>query len=102
MAASRELSKAIFGNADRLGVAEYIAASPDGLIYATEIARSLDIPQNRARAQLLAFAEAGLLRPLPRDLDRRAFFSRENDDFWEAMNSLSRALGVAPEDAARD
>jgi hypothetical protein len=95
MPSSRQFSKAVFGNADRLDVAAHIAASSDGLIYATEIAESLGIPQNRARAQLLAFAEAGVLRPLPRDLDRRAFFARENDDFWKAMKDLHDTLFAA-------
>jgi len=97
MASSREFSKAVFGNADRLDVARYIASSPDGLIYATEIAESLRIPQNRARAQLLAFAEAGVLRPLPRDYDRRAFFTRENEIFWEGIKKISESLPAAQE-----
>jgi DNA-binding MarR family transcriptional regulator len=92
MASARQVSKAIFGNADRLEVASFIASSSDGLIYATEISQALGIPQNRARAQLMAFAEAGLLNPLPRDHDRRAFFVRQNDGFWDAMKGIHDSL----------
>lgn len=77
MSSTREVSKALFGNADRLEVAHYIASSSEELIYATEISISLGIPQNRARAQLMAFADAGLLRALPRGgQGRRALPSR--------------------------
>lgn len=94
MSSTREVSKALFGNADRLEVAHYIASSSDGLIYATEISASLRIPQNRARAQIMAFADAGLLKALPRNQDRRAFYARENEECWKAMRQLCESLST--------
>lgn len=86
----RETSKAIFGNADRLDVAIYIASAEQPM-FATEIAGELDLPQNRARAQLVVFAQAGLLRELPRD-GFRVYYERSNEKFWTALRDLGEAF----------
>jgi len=94
----RRVSKALFGNADRLEVINFIASSTDGLVYATEISESLRIPQNRARAQLMALAEAGLLESLPRD-GGRAFFLRKDHSLWSASQSFFDSLAEASDSA---
>lgn len=90
MASRRETSKAIFGNADRLDVALRVA-SAEQPTFATELSRELNISQNRARAQLVVFADAGLLRELPRD-GFRVYYERNNEKFWAALRDIGEAF----------
>ena len=89
MASRRKISKTIFGNADRLDVALHIA-SAESATYATGISDVLGIPPNRVRAQLIAFAEAGVLEALPRGGAIGVFYMRNNEKFWAALRDLAR------------
>jgi hypothetical protein len=87
----RHRSKLLFGNLDRLEVADAIARSPSGMVDATSIADALGIATNRVRAQLLVFAEAGLLEAPPR-VGQVRFYMRLADPFWDAVTILADSL----------
>jgi hypothetical protein len=84
----RSRSKALFGNMDRLVVAAAVAGSPDGVVNATDLSWQLRLANNRVRAQLLAFAEVGLLRAPPDTDGRKRWFVRIDDPFWDACRDL--------------
>jgi hypothetical protein len=83
----REKSKLLLGNRDRLEVAVAVAAS-DGIVNATDISRQLDMANNRVRANLLAFAEAGLLDEPPPSHSGRRWFIRRSTPFWSLCLEL--------------
>jgi DNA-binding transcriptional ArsR family regulator len=82
----RKRSKRLFGNADRLEVALAVAES-SGLVHAQELADQLGISPPRVRSQLLAFVDAGIMRPLPRSGLVQSY-ERLDDPFWEAARQL--------------
>jgi hypothetical protein len=86
----RARSKVLFGNMDRIAVAVAIAESPDGLVNATDLTWQLRLANNRVRAQLVAFAEVGLLQALPGDGDKKRWYSRLESPFWRACQDLVR------------
>lgn len=83
----RRNSKVLLGNSDRAQVAVAIQQSEDGLVNATDLALELGMPNNRVRAQLLAFAEADLLTPGPPGPGKHWYLRKEHD-FWKACRSL--------------
>lgn len=84
----RERSKRLFGNADRLEVANAVAES-SGLVHAQELSDQLDISPPRVRAQLLAFVEAGVLQSLPKS-GLVQNYERIDDPFWSSIQALMR------------
>jgi hypothetical protein len=91
VASLRRLSSLLFGNADRIEVALYIASADNRTISAPDLAENLMMPPNRVRAQLLLFAHLGMLDPMPRT-DGRAYYMRRNDDFWTSFDALCKQL----------
>ena len=85
----RQRSKAMFGNLDRLDVAVAIALS-DSVVNATDLSWSLRIANNRVRAQLLALAELGLLRPEPLEGSTKRHYLRLDKPFWQTCLDLYR------------
>ncbi|HET9592312.1 MAG TPA: hypothetical protein VFP17_05280, partial [Solirubrobacterales bacterium] len=74
----RNRSKALFGNRDRLEVAVVIAHALDGMVNATDLSREIELPNNRARAQLLSLREAGLLDVMPTTLGKKWYRRRQH------------------------
>jgi hypothetical protein len=85
----RMRSKVLFGNMDRLVVAVAIAESPDGLVNATDLGWQLGLANNRVRAQLVAFADAGLLRAPPDGGGGKRWYVRLESPFWSACRHLA-------------
>jgi hypothetical protein len=83
----RARSKSLFGNLDRLEVAAAVAASPDGLVNATDLQWELKIANNRIRAQLVTLADLELLQAPPPDT-RKRYYMRIESPFWETCLSL--------------
>jgi len=83
----RSRSKLIFGNADRLQVANAVARSSSGVVHAQELSERLGISPPRVRAQLLAFVEAELMTLLPRH-GLTQDYERRDDPFWPAVRSV--------------
>lgn len=90
----RARSKRLFGNADRLQVAYAVAVS-SGLVHAQELADALHISPPRVRAQLLAFVDANVMRPLPRS-GHVQNYERLDDPFWQTTTQLIEASMVDP------
>jgi DNA-binding IclR family transcriptional regulator len=86
----REQSKRLFGNADRLEVAAAVARS-DGIVDASSLSEQLGLPANRTRAQLLAFAHAGILEASPM-LEQRCYYIRQSSAFWSLAEALADEL----------
>lgn len=84
----RTRSKLVFGNMDRLDVAVAIART-DEAVNATDLGKALDMAPNRVRTQLLALAEAGLLRSAPSGLTQHRSFLREPSVFWDFCVALA-------------
>ncbi len=82
----RRRSKLLFGNADRLEVADAVARS-SGVVHAQELSNELAISPPRVRAQLLAFVDAGLLVPLPRHGNVQNY-ERIDDVFWPTVRAV--------------
>jgi len=90
----RRRSKLVFGNRDRLEVAVAIARSNDPLVNATELTDVLvGWPNNRIRAQLVALAEADLLRAAPRIGPGKIYYLRQDSLFWDACLDLADRWG---------
>lgn len=85
----RERSKLLFGNADRLQVAQAVSRS-SGVVHAQELANQLGISPPRVRTQLLAFTDAGILRLLPREGLVQSY-ERLEDPFWDAADQVVEA-----------
>ena len=85
-----QVSKALFGNQDRLPVGAAVASSPDDLVFARELALKLGIADSRVTLQLAAFEKAGLLERLPKTSgsERRVFYRRRNSVFWHMCAAL--------------
>jgi hypothetical protein len=84
----RERSKLVYGNRDRLQVAVAVARSDSGLVNATDLAEETGLVNTRVRAQLIAFAEAGLLEAMPPDAGKR-WYSRVESPFWRQCLDLA-------------
>jgi hypothetical protein len=102
----RDRSKRLYGNADRLQVA-YAVAKSSGVVHAQELSDALLISPPRVRAQLLTFAEAGLMRVLPRS-GHIQNYEMVKDPFWAvtvsyvdaSMRDPMEELGLRSEDPA--
>lgn len=57
------------------------------MVNATDLALELGMPNNRVRAQLLAFAETGLLVPGPPGPGKH-WYIRQESDFWGTCRGL--------------
>lgn len=84
----RVRSKLLFGNMDRMAVAIAIAESPDGAVNATDLTWQLQLANNRVRAQLVAFAEVGLLEAHLHDGDKKRWYTRVKSPFWATCQAL--------------
>jgi DNA-binding MarR family transcriptional regulator len=97
---AQRVSKALFGNQDRLIVASFVAEAEPGEIYGQRIAERLGISDNRVGPQLNRFESAGLLTRLPKvGSERRQYFERRDSAFWELCAELCRDIagtGEAP------
>lgn len=78
----RARSKSLLGNQDRLEVGAAIARAHDPLVNAADLALELNMPNNRVRAQLIAFAAAGVLEALPAT-ERIHWYERRPSPFWD-------------------
>lgn len=87
------MSKALFGNRDRLDVAVAIARSKDNAVNATDLSIDLGVFNNRVRNQLVALADAGLLQAMPTGGDRKRWYLRRQVPFWDACVHLYEELG---------
>jgi hypothetical protein len=85
---SRQRSKNLFGNRDRLEVAVAIALSPDGVVNATDLAIELALPNTRVRSQLIALREAGLLIDTPAQSWGKRWYVRREHPFWQTCVEL--------------
>ncbi len=83
----RAQSRALFGNLDRLEVAAAIAASPDGVVNATDLQWELRIANNRVRAQLVGLADLGFLQPVSTEA-RKRYYLRIDSPFWSTCLDL--------------
>jgi len=68
-------------------VADAIRRSEDGAVNATDLATELGLPNTRVRAQLLAFAEAGLLTPHLKGPGKH-WYLRMPSPYWTACSNL--------------
>jgi hypothetical protein len=84
----RARSKILFGNRDRLEVIAAIAASPEGIVNATDLQGDLRIANNRIRAQLVVLADLGLLRPAPSGAGGKRHYVRIESPLWTTCLSL--------------
>ena len=84
----RERSKALFGNRDRIDVAVAIALGEDAAVNATDLAAEIGLANSRVRAQLLAFADAGLLSRVEPGGELKRWYRRENNPFWQSCLAL--------------
>lgn len=88
----RAMSKTVFGNADRLEVAEAVADSPSGVVNGQELHERLGISPPRVRAQLLALRDASLVRALPKVGLRQDYELIDREDpFWALVSQVAKA-----------
>jgi hypothetical protein len=86
---ARALSKALFGNQDRIDVVMAITHSEDGVVNATDLAEKTGLINSRVRAQLLALVDAKLLDEVPpTGQDRKRWYVRRDSSFWQACLDL--------------
>jgi hypothetical protein len=80
----------VFGNRDTLDVAVAIGRQGDSAVNATDLSRDLGIAVNRVRSQLVAFADADLLRELDIGNSGKRWFVRRDSRFWELCAALAQ------------
>lgn len=89
---ARNLSKVLLGGQFRAEIATCIATGEEPF-WARNMARQLDIPENKVSTELVRFADGGLLVVLePAAWDRRKLYqrARESTYYWELGFELVR------------
>jgi hypothetical protein len=89
---ARRVSHELFGSSDRLRVAAAISAHDGSLVYARELATTLNLPDNVVRRELLKFAAAGILVAHPRVGNQPAYFERLESAFWAMAEAVLREV----------
>lgn len=86
---SRDTSKLLFGNADRLLVFAAAGTAEPGLLYGDALAEICGIDQSRVGKQLTLLERAGLLVRLPKvGGERRVYFERRESCFWKLVTDF--------------
>jgi hypothetical protein len=95
----QRVSKALFGNQDRLVVAAAVATADPGSIFGRHLADQIGIVDARVGPHLAAFERADLLVRLPKlGGDQRVYFERRDSTFWPLCERLCEEV-VARETA---
>jgi hypothetical protein len=92
----RELSKSLLGAQFRAEVAAYIGTA-EPPFWARDMAKRLDIPENKVAAELSRFCERNLLAAMSgSDWDRRTLYERapRSESYWAAGAELLRRAAV--------
>jgi hypothetical protein len=84
----RDKSQVAFGQRYRLELMLAVAASGDGIVCLTDLARELDVSISNLQGPLRAMVGAGLLTPLPRGDSRRKFYIRNPSAAWTWAHEL--------------
>jgi len=88
-----EVSQGLWGNQDRLPVAAAVGETDPADLYAQKLAALVGIPENRISLQLRMFVNLGLLVRLPKaGGERRVYYQRTNQPFWNAVGKMAQAL----------
>jgi DNA-binding MarR family transcriptional regulator len=98
-AEAQRVSKALFGNQDRLMVAAAIAEAEPGSVFGRSLATQLGISDHRVGLQLKALESAGLLVRMPKvGGEQRVYFERVSSGFWDLCVKLAAEIA----DRSRD
>jgi hypothetical protein len=84
----RDKSQVAFGQRYRLELMLAVAASDDGIVCLTDLARQLDVSISNLQGPLRAMISAGLLTPLPRGDSQRKFYIRNPSAGWTWAHEL--------------
>lgn len=88
-----EFSAVLWGNQDRFVVAAAVAAAAPGELFAQALAGHIGIPDTRVGPQLARFERVGLLVRMPKvGGERRVYFQRQNEQFWESVLDMTKAV----------
>ncbi len=79
----RSLSQAAFGQRYRLELMLAVAASTEGIVCLTDLARELDVTISNLQQPLKALIATGLLTKLPQGDSRRKFYMRNPSAAWQ-------------------
>ena len=82
------MSRAAFGQSYRLEVMLAVAASEDGLVTQTSLARELDLPVSNVQGPVRSLIDSGLLSELPRGDGRSRFLLRNPSAAWDWAREL--------------
>jgi hypothetical protein len=96
----RQLSKRVFGQADRLGVALFIARQGDAPFSLTDVVLHLGLPHaSSAQAPLAALLEAGfIVRTDPIPGSRFRYYQRVESVYWDLAEELAARISAPSED----
>ncbi|MEC3979831.1 hypothetical protein [Amycolatopsis sp. H20-H5] len=84
----RMKSQVAFGQRYRLELMLAVAASDDGIICLTDLAKELDVAISNLQGPMRSLIGAGLLTPLPRGDSRRKFYIRNASAAWAWAREL--------------
>lgn len=91
--AIRSASKHLMGSSDRLHVAAAIAAREGDLVYASELARELNLPDAVVSRELRKFSAGGVLRVHERlSGNQPVYFERLPSPYWTYARNLLEHL----------
>lgn len=83
----RGVSKRVFSKTYRLEIVAVVAAQ-EPPIWARQVARALQIPENIASGELSAYAEMGALQHFPLEHDRRKVYQLSPHPIWQFGRDL--------------
>ena len=85
----RSASKHLLGSSDRLHVAASIAAREGDLVYASELARELNLPDAVVSRELRKFSAGGVLRVHERlSGNQPVYYERLPSPYWSSAQAL--------------
>jgi DNA-binding MarR family transcriptional regulator len=85
----RQISQHAFGQRYRLELMLAIAATDDGIVCLTDLAKTLDVTISNLQSPLRALVDTGLVSPLPRGDSRRKFYIRNPSAAWAWAQELN-------------
>lgn len=94
MAAVRGLSHVLFGQRYRLELMVAIAASADGLVCLTDLAKELDVTASNLQNSLRALTSAGLVARMSSGDSRRRYYVRQDSLAWDFATQIAQRAGA--------
>jgi DNA-binding IclR family transcriptional regulator len=86
------MSRVIFGQTHRLELMLAVAASPDGIVCLTELAKELEVSVSSLQRPFESLVQSRLLSPLPDADSRFRYYARNPSSAWSWARELKQQI----------